>query len=324
MSPVYKKPRASKDPYQFTVLTPTYNRAHTLTRVYQSLIEQSYQHFEWVVIDDGSSDHTQELVRQWQQEASFPIVYHWQENQHKKVAFNQGVQRARGELVVVLDSDDELLPDALYKMARAWWSIPDQGRAQFVGVTGLCQHPDGGIVGDLFPYDVLDANALDLVFKYKVRGEKSGCLSRQVLLQFPFPEHEGFVPESIVWRAIARAGYKHRFVNQVFRIYHPQAESLSTEGRTSAQHALGLWLLARDTLALCMPWYRDDPRGFYYAAIRYVRFRLHMRQQGQKPPAGEPPLGLHAKALITLMAPVGAVLFLRDRWRWRRQQGYCS
>src|SRR3546814_9920490 len=74
-----------------------------------------------------------------------------------------------------------------------------------------------------------------------------------VLRRFPFPEEiPGFVPESLVWRAIARAGYKTRFVNQVFRVYYDSEDSLSRQGRDSARHALGLALLARDTVAECL------------------------------------------------------------------------
>ena len=88
----------------FTVITPTYNRAHTLERVYLSLREQSFQDFEWVIVDDGSTDSTRTMVMAWQQEASFPIHYVWQKNQHKKTAFNRGVRKANGELVVAVDS----------------------------------------------------------------------------------------------------------------------------------------------------------------------------------------------------------------------------
>lgn len=317
MSPVYKRPRSPEARFHFTVLTPTYNRAHTLERVYQSLVEQSYQSFEWLVIDDGSTDETAQLVAQWQREAPFPIIYHWQPNQHKKSAFNLGVRMAQGELIVALDSDDALLPDSLYEMVRVWWSLPDTERDTFVGVTGLCQHPNGAIVGDLYPHDSFDTTALDLYFKYRVRGEKFGCLVRDVLLDFPFPEHSGFMPESIVWRAIARAGYKHRFVNRVFRIYYPGQDSLSFQGQRSSQHAFGLWLLAQDTLALCMPWFRHDPRSFLLSAVRYVRFRLHMLRQGRTPPKNLSSLGWRARALVAVMAPLGGLLFLRDLWRER-------
>lgn len=319
MSPVYKRPRDPEARFHLTVLTPTYNRAHTLERVFQSLVEQSYQSFEWVVVDDGSTDETAERIAQWQREATFPIFYHWQTNQHKKSAYNRGVQLAQGELIVVLDSDDALLPDSLYEMIRVWWSLPDAERASFVGVTGLCQSPDGSVVGDLFPHDVLDATALDLYFKHRVRGEKISCLARNVLVEFPFPQYSGFVPESIVWRAIARAGYKQRFVNKVFRVYYPEDDSLSAQGQQTSQHAFGMWLLAQDTMALCMPWFQYDPQSFFLAAARYTRFRLHMRMQRRQPPRHLSPIGWRARMLIVLMAPAGGLLFLRDLWRERRK-----
>ncbi|MGQ9564843.1 MAG: glycosyltransferase family 2 protein, partial [Thermogutta sp.] len=97
---------------RFTVFTPTYNRAHTLSRTYESIRRQTIRDFEWVIVDDGSTDGTDELVQQWQQECNdFPIRYFWQPNQHKKVAFNRGVREAKGQWFVPIDSDDELLPD---------------------------------------------------------------------------------------------------------------------------------------------------------------------------------------------------------------------
>src|SRR5690625_2317928 len=318
MSPVYKRPRNPEARFHFTVLTPTYNRAHTLERVFKSLLEQSYQSFEWVVVDDGSTDDTAELIARWQGEAPFPIIYHWQTNQHKKAAFNLGVQLAQGDLIVVLDSDDALLFNSLYEMIRVWWGLPDDERASFAGVTGLCQYPEGSVVGDLFPHDRLDATTLDIYFKYRVRGEKFGCLARDVLLQFPFPQYSGFVPESLVWRAIARAGYKQRCVNEVFRVYYPGQDSLSMQCKQSSQHAFGLWLLAQDTLAKCMPWFRDDPRSFFLFAARYGRFRLHLWHQRRQPPTNLKPLGWGARLLVLLMAPVGGALFLRDLWRARQ------
>ncbi|WP_395029038.1 glycosyltransferase family 2 protein [Alcaligenes aquatilis] len=300
----------------FTVLTPSYNRAHTLERVYRSLCEQTCQDFEWIVVDDGSTDGTRELVEGWQQQAPFPIRYVWQENRHKKAAFNHGVALAQGELIVALDSDDTLLVNALYDMAQIWADIPVSERAGYAGITGLCVRPDGKVVGDMFPQDVFDASSLDMSFRYHVRGEKFGCLSTAVLRKFPFPDQiEGFVPESLVWRAIARAGYKHRFVNTVFRVYHDSPDSLSVQGKTSQQHALGLWLLAQDTVVKCLPWFRYEPKAFLMAAARYTRFGLHLRASGRKPPPGYGLKGLASYLLVALMWPAGVALYLRDKRR---------
>lgn len=307
--------------YRFTVLTPSYNRRHTLERVYQSLQAQSLRDFEWLIIDDGSTDDTRARVQAWQREAPFPVHYHWQENQHKKAAFNRGVRCAQGEWVVVLDSDDSLVPDALRDMAAIIDDIGVAERERYVGVIGLCARPDGSIVGDRFPQDVLDASALDLTYRYRVRGEKSGCLSTTVLRRFPFPESvPGFVPESLVWRAMARAGYRNRFVNQVFRIYYDSSDSLSHQGRTSARHALGLWLLARDTVQECLPWFRHDPLAFLLAAARYTRFWLHSCREHPEMIRQHRLRGVWPRLLVAFMALPGGLLYLRDRWRARRHR----
>lgn len=300
----------------FSVLTPTYNRAQVLERTYQSLCEQTCQDFEWIVVDDGSTDNTRDRVLAWQLESRFPIHYLWQENQHKKTAFNLGVRHACGEWVVALDSDDTLEPNALYGMAQVIEGIPVAEREKYVGIIGLCARPDGSVVGDQFPGDVLDATSLDLNFKYRVQGEKFGCLRTHVLRQFPFPENiPGFVPESLVWRAIARAGYQNRFVNQVFRIYYDSPDSLSRQGRASAQHALGLWLLAHDTVVECLPWFRYAPASFMMAAVRYTRFRLHIRKSEQALLRNFRLRGVRARALVIAMAPAGWLLYLRDQVR---------
>ena len=123
---------------RFTVFTPTYNRAHTLPRLYQSIRRQTVRDFEWVIVDDGSTDGTEALVRQWQQEGNdFPIRYFWQPNQHKKVAFNRGVREASAPWFVPIDSDDELLPDALEQFARMWATIPTAEQTRYCAVVGL-------------------------------------------------------------------------------------------------------------------------------------------------------------------------------------------
>ncbi len=75
---------------RFTVFTPTFDRAHTLDRVYRSLCVQTFKEFEWVIVDDGSTDGTDDLVAGWQTENRFPISYEKQPNQGKHIAVNLG------------------------------------------------------------------------------------------------------------------------------------------------------------------------------------------------------------------------------------------
>lgn len=305
----------TENQFSFTVLTPTYNRAHTLLRAYESLCNQQFSDFEWLIIDDGSTDNTRELIEQWQENSPFPIRYVWQKNQHKKTAFNNGVKQAWGRLLVVLDSDDALAPDALNQMWACWRSIPAEQREGYIAVTGLCARPDGSIVGDKYPKDVMDMTSMDMIFRHSVKGEKFGCMQTEVLKYFPFPENiEGFVPESVVWRAIARKGYLTRFVNQVFRVYYETEGSLSEDGAQSGQkHALGLLLLARDTVVECLPWFKYQPAAFLMAAARYTRFRLHLRAGGVKLPGLAQLRGLMPTLLVATMYPLGVLLYLRDK-----------
>jgi len=304
----------------FTIFTPTYNRAATLLRAFHSLCAQTFRDFEWLIVDDGSTDDTRDRVLAFQASADFPIRYIWQENRHKKAAFNRGVREARGELFVALDSDDELLPDTLERLYRVWSGIPPENRDRYSAVTGLCARPDGSIVGGRYPRDRIDGTPEEMLYRYGVGGEKFGFQRTDVLRRFPFPEDiPGFVPESIVWSAIGRQGYLTRFVNEVMRVYHDTPDSLSRQGQAGAgTHALGLYLLARDVLQNHLRWFFHRPLAFLLAAARYTRFVCHLRRAGVRPPQGYGGLeSWAARALVVLMWPVGMALFARDLARGR-------
>src|SRR5207237_1817583 len=106
--------------HAFTVFTATFNRAHTLPRVYDSLRVQTLTDFEWLVVDDGSTDGTRELVAGWAAQPAFPIRYFHQENSGKHVAENVAVREAHGRFTATLDSDDWYAPDALESSLAAW------------------------------------------------------------------------------------------------------------------------------------------------------------------------------------------------------------
>jgi glycosyltransferase involved in cell wall biosynthesis len=300
--------------FTFTVFTPTYNRAHTLNRVYFSLREQTFRDFEWLIVDDGSTDHTHELITRWQGEAEFPIRYYRQENLGKPLAFNKGVGEARGELLLLIDSDDGCVPEALEQFNRHWKAISEKDRDGFVGVTGLCMDQNGNLVGDKFPSDLMDSDSLEIRYKFKVKGEKWGFLRTEVLSQYPFPmmPESKFVPEGIIWSAIAKK-YKTRFINTPLRIYW------SDEGRTSDQlsrmaspalYAAGHAYWHRVKLNTEIHWFQHAPLEFLRSAVHYGRFSFHngvgFRQQLRQLD------NLLAKGLWLMALPVASMIFSKD------------
>jgi glycosyltransferase involved in cell wall biosynthesis len=168
-----------------SVFVPTYNRAHLLGRVFASLKAQSFKDFEWVIVDDGSRDNTAELVEGWQQTAPFTIQYLRKTNGGKHTAINPGVDMARGEFMVILDSDDWLAPNALERMLELWNAIPD--KTHYSGVVGLCAHPDGRVIGDRFPQDTFDSNAVELTHTHQIHGDKISLSRLDVMRAFPIP-----------------------------------------------------------------------------------------------------------------------------------------
>lgn len=229
-------------PYKFTVFTPTYNRAHTLHRVYESLHAQTFRDFEWLVIDDGSMDKTKEMIQKWQNESSFVIRYFYQKNQGKHIAFNYAVSLAQGEFFLPADSDDRFSENALSEFYQTWLSIKD--KALYSGVTALCADAmTKTIIGDQFPEDCFDSTTLETTYMHKIRGEKWGFHRTEILKHFPFPkiENSKFIPESFVWTVIARQ-YKTRYINRVLRYYYQHASSLTHQ---RCEHSAGLlaWYL---------------------------------------------------------------------------------
>jgi len=299
----------------FTVLTPTFNRAHTLPRVWESLRAQTFRAFEWVVVDDGSTDATAELVRGWVAQAPFPVRYVRQENRGKHNAVNRGVAESVGEMIVILDSDDACVPTALERFAHHWRSIPDARRNDFYAVVCHCADPSGRRVGDPFPAPVVDARGLDSRYRWKSRGEKWGTVRADLLRAHPFPEkpERTYIPESVVWDGL---GLTHlaRFVDEALRIYHlePGEGSLGSSG-DPARHAWGSMLQHRVVLDEQLEYLTAAPWAFLAAAIHYVRFSRHAGVGSAEQRRALTRRG--ARALWWIAAPAGLLAWAVDRSR---------
>lgn len=294
---------------RFTLLTPTYNRASTLPRLYESILRQTRHDFEWLIIDDGSQDSTKKLVMDWQAENRRLIRYVDQPNAGKHVAFNRGVREAHGRLIAQIDSDDELLPDSLEILWHAWMAIPYAERTRFVGVTGLCISDDGTTVGDHFPTDFFVSDNLESRYKYRVRGEKWGFQRRDILLAFPFPEPAGLksLPEGIVWAKIARR-YKTLYVNKPVRIYHQDSGNQITR-RSFRSVAPGLLLEYRAVLTDHIGYFLNRPSFFYRSAVHYGRAAFHLQLPLFRQTPGFSPGG---RLLWLFALPLAWLVYLRD------------
>jgi glycosyltransferase involved in cell wall biosynthesis len=301
--------------HTFTILTPTYNRAKTLPRVYESLCAQTFSDFEWLVVDDGSTDGTKLLIETWQAASDFPIRYVYQENQGKPAAFNRGVQEAKGELLLTLDSDDECLPQSLERFKYHWDSIPSHDKEKFSAVTVLCQDQNGKPVGDKFPKDVMDSDSIELAFKYRVRGEKWGFQRTDVLKQFPFPvvPEAKFISESVVWFALSRK-YKTRFVNEILRIYHIDDGATDHLTILTPTAMRGRAILHKYVLEELSDRVFRTPRSLFRSAVNFSRYCFGL---------GRGPFSqfkeLHSstgRLLLALSLPLGFAMALRDGARF--------
>lgn len=201
---------------KITVFTPTYNRGYCLERLFESLVHQTYQDFEWVIVDDGSTDFTQELVKSFQeQKVFFPIIYKKTENGGKHRAINRGMELINGEMVLLMDSDDWLREDALECIVKTDATIPEKEKSKYAGMQGLCVHTDGKLVGRTFSGSYIDCTAIECR-KYNIYGDKAEVYYTNIIKNYPFPEIEGekFVTERLVWNKIAKDGYLIRYFNE--------------------------------------------------------------------------------------------------------------
>lgn len=193
-----------KRPLRLCVFTPTFNRATTLSNCYKCLVGQSSKDFQWMIIDDGSTDETEVLVSKWIEEKIVPITYIKKENQGKVRAIEDSFDLCENPLWLCLDSDDELFPNAveeildrfdevfsnekccgLYGVRYTKKKIPMQGEKYIDKVNRL---PD-------------KVQFMEARYKYRIPPEYCLVFKTDVIKQYKYPhfKNEKFMPESSVY-----------------------------------------------------------------------------------------------------------------------------
>lgn len=173
---------------KLTVFTPTYNRAYILPQCYESLLRQTCKDFVWVIIDDGSSDNTKELVASWIKENKLEIKYYYQENQGMHGAYNKAYEVIDTEINVCIDSDDYMTDDAVEFILEFWEKNKEEN---IYGFAGLDIDKSGKVIGTKFPNDLKESTHFDIYKKYKVKGDKKFIYRTELIKQFPFPIFKG-------------------------------------------------------------------------------------------------------------------------------------
>lgn len=213
-----------------TILTPTYNREKLLKECYLSLKNQSLQDFEWLIIDDGSTDDTKKIVYEMKEDDTFPIRYLYKENGGKHTALNLGFKEAKGEFTIILDSDDILTKDAVETISKLWDKYRDN--EEISSISFLKAYKNGNIIGDKYPTDDFLSNYIECRINMGIHGDKSEVYVTEILKQYQFPvfEKEKFLTESVVWTQIGRK-YKTVYVNKVIYIAEYLNDGLTKSSR---------------------------------------------------------------------------------------------
>ena len=206
--------------HTFTVFVPTYNRAHLLPRVLECMEAQTFQDFELLIVDDGSTDGTYDYLQSYQPKGAFTLRVFRQENQGRHIAFNVAFEHARGFLFTTINSDDTMPDDALERFWR-WWNYAQQHYPDtpIVGVEGLCAEMDTGeIIGEPFPQSPMVSDRIEMHFVHRCRKDKQRAVRADIISRYRFPQISGekYILPSYLWHQLGFDRHKLLFVNEIF------------------------------------------------------------------------------------------------------------
>lgn len=190
-----------------TVITTTYNRAYCLPQLYESLLRQSSKDFIWMIIDDGSTDNTAALIKEWENEKIIDIEYYYKENGGMHTARNMAYEKCNTILNVIIDSDDWMTDDAIELIISYWNKF---GNEKYYGIVANNIDTKGNLIGNEMPKGVKEATSMELFGKYRVKGDKKFILRSELSKRYSYPEFEGekFYP----------ASYKYKLLDQHYKL----------------------------------------------------------------------------------------------------------
>lgn len=263
---------------KLSIVTPTYNREGLLKRLYISLLSQSCRDFEWLIIDDGSTDNTDVLVQEFLNTSSLNIKYIKKENGGKHTAVNSGIRNSSGEYIFIVDSDDWLPSNSIELILIKLKLIEKEDNYEKIaGICGL-KSLRTGLVGNFLEREGV-YNYLDFRYKYKIKGDKAEIFKRSIYLQHLFPEFIGekFCPEALVINRISKK-YDMYFFNEIIYFCEYQNDGLSSKIYTIRKKS------PKATLSYYYELFKSNIPIYFKirALINYLRFFLITKILGGK------------------------------------------
>ncbi len=270
-----------------TIITPVFNRRDVLPRTLDSVYRQTTRDFEYIIVNDGSTQDIDDVVIEFMNKADFPILYLKKENGGVHSARNVGIREARGKMVAFMDSDDEFTDDAIEMLTKIWDSIDDDKEA-YLGIRTPVINEKGELQGKPFPNDI---NTLSLeesynIFKKINSGVEHYGFRRVDIMKenlWPEPENVTFVTERIVWDILERK-YRYYYTNYIPRIYHTEDnDSYIRSKKKSLQvlknrHWNATYILNRDKI------YTNSLKKRFVLNLQVCCFEKIIKRKGQVPP----------------------------------------
>ncbi len=291
---------------KYTIFTPTYNRAHLLPALFNSLLEQSGFDFEWLIIDDGSTDDTESCIQQFIETAPFSIRYIKKQNGGKHTAFNVAIREARGEWFVCIDSDDPLLPGAIANMDELVEIVRKDNT--LAGFVGICKSPQGELMGKV-PGEPIVSDTIEIRDKYHMQCEPE-VYKTSILKNYEFPEFSGekFITEAILFDKLT-SSYKLLYSNKPI-----QVKEYLSGGLTDNQLKIRIEN-PRGTLAYYKQRYflSSDLMHKIKALINYSRFSLHTLMSRRK-------IQDHFFKVSLIVSPLGMLFYAIDIMKYKRSR----
>jgi glycosyltransferase involved in cell wall biosynthesis len=285
----------------FTIFTPTHNRAYIIEELYKSLLIQTFNDFEWVIVDDGSTDNTEVLISKFINEKKIEIKYIKQENGGKHRAVNRGLREAQGQLFFIVDSDDRLYPNSLFLAREYYLKIKDN--PEVAGIVGLKCYSNGRVTGTPMQQDEIICTNFDYRYKYKIAGDRAEIIKTEIFKQYSFPEINGekFIAESVVWNRIGQNYTLLYFSKPIYECEYLTDGLSNASVKNRMKCPQGACLLYQE-LSTCNVLLKIKLK----AVVNYWRFRFCIKNK--------PMMAKKVNPFLSILAfPIALVVHIKDK-----------